>query len=359
MSSSEVSSSVEPLQRWTETLAASAPGLRGWRGVSLEPLGPITATRGTYRAVAKSHIGQVLTSPMPPTAVLIHRASGLDSDEAAAEVGGTDERPGRLSVGVFLERAGLPVPHVFGWDASHGLLLLSDLGSARLTDALAAEQGERRTIRLRRAVQLAVRVQQAGRRSLQRVAAVERRVDQTYLRLRYERALAGVLSARAEPPPAAAEVLHRFGRDAARRLDAGGHELVHRRFRPHNVALVDDTLWLLGFQDACLGPLVCDLATLLVSLGEPDFALHGRALAEYFAQERRRAQLPAVDEAQFWEHVCLYAVLQGLDDASYWLAQGSPLAPEPLRVAERAAAELSQAEGVVTALTQLRQWLSA
>lgn len=160
-----------------------------------------------------------------------------------------------VRVARLLREAGVNAPDVLAQDAAHGFLLLTDLGRVTYLDAL---DGQNADALMRDAIAALVKWQRATR--------------------------AGVL------PPYEEALLRRelalfpewyVGRHLGRELDAAQREAwdklcatlvasalaqpavyVHRDYMPRNLMLCDPNPGVLDFQDAVLGPITYDIASL-------------------------------------------------------------------------------------------------
>ncbi|HEX7127052.1 MAG TPA: phosphotransferase [Thermodesulfobacteriota bacterium] len=162
--------------------------------------------------------------------------------------------------------AGLPVPDVLAVDAGRGILRLEDLGDVRLQDALTtAAPAERRAwyreaigllLAIQRASPLAVRGgHQAGRLAFD----VEKLgFEMGFFLEHYVNGLArGVLPDRLEADLRAD--LDRLVRWLAKRPRV----LTHRDYHARNLMVVGRTLAIIDHQDARMGPVTYDLASLV------------------------------------------------------------------------------------------------
>lgn len=203
-------------------------------------------------------------APATCVAMLLPAEGALRSEEPTAGGEDTDELP-FLSVGRYLERAGLPVPAVHLAAPERGVLLLEDLGDRPLADAALAEPGRARAL-LRSAVDLLARLAALAAHPDATCIAFRRRYDRGLIDRELEIASAYGLAARdaagprdAAADPACSRALARLGEAVA----AQPIVLMHRDYHAWNLQLDPrGRLRLIDFQDATLGPALHDLASL-------------------------------------------------------------------------------------------------
>ena len=214
-----------------------------------------------------------------------------------------DVRP-FVDVARRIEAAGLNAPRVLAADAEHGFLLLTDLGTrpylAELQQAVAAGETSRADALMREAFAALVQWQQ-------RVAARGLPAYDDAL-LRRELALFPEWCVAREHGIAWSAEQQAQWREACDRLVASAlaqpRVAVHRDFMPRNLMLADPNPGILDFQDAVLGPISYDPASLLrdafISWDEEqelDWAVR-------YWQQARAAGLPVdSDFGEFWRQL--------------------------------------------------------
>jgi N-acetylmuramate 1-kinase len=214
-----------------------------------------------------------------------------------------DVRP-FVHVALLIEQAGLNAPRVLAQDVEHGFLLLTDLGSrpylAALRDALAEGEPRRADILMREAFGALVHWQQ--------------RVDPASLPPYDEALLRREL---ALFPEWCVSHEHGVGWDYDQHAQWQGvcdllvasalaqpRAAVHRDFMPRNLMLSEPNPGILDFQDAVLGPITYDAASMLrdafISWDEDqelDWAVR-------YWQQARQAGLPlGADFGEFWRQL--------------------------------------------------------
>lgn len=202
-----------------------------------------------------------------------------------------------LKVGKLMKDAGLNVPEIYAFDEAQGLILMSDLGTQTYLDVLNEEN--------------AARLMDAATDSLVKwqKASVEGVLPS------YDRA---VLKRELDLFPEWYVKTHRgfhmtegqmriieqtFGKIMANNLSES-RVFVHRDFMPRNLMVSDPMPGVIDFQDALMGPVSYDIASLMrdafISWGEP-FVLD--VTIRYWEKARKAGIAVPGDFGQFWRNV--------------------------------------------------------
>lgn len=237
---------------------------------------------------------------------LIAAPAGQDRDELA-------ESRSAWEIGTHLWKNEVPVPELFGWDSSTGVLLFEDLGDTRLHDVVLKEKITQNTHN-----QDSVRAFYQA--TLEHLAAMQCRGAEGFqqswcwdsgrydIRLMVEResgyflrAFWQGLLANSIDDGVQDELL-----DIARRAGkAPADFFLHRDFQSRNIMIKEGAVRFIDFQGGRLGPLGYDLASLLIdpycnltpSFQEKLIALYLRAINNHIV----------VDEAEFKKQFTLLA----------------------------------------------------
>ena len=197
-----------------------------------------------------------------------------------------------VQVAQLMAEAGLRAPKVLAWDAEHGFMLLTDLGTQTMMDVIDPEQPQANLAIYMDAVDALVQWQLASRPGvlppydealLRRELAL---FPDWYLEKHRDVRVEGKLR---ETLDAA------FGKIVARNL-AAPCVYVHRDFMPRNLMSGTGGLGVLDFQDAVYGPITYDIASLMrdAFLTWPeDFVLD---VTVRYWQKARKAGLPVGDD---------------------------------------------------------------
>ncbi len=168
-----------------------------------------------------------------------------------------------VQVQALLHAAGLCVPEILDWDAEHGFMLLSDVGTQTLIDILDPDRPEDAQAWYRHASDLLLPWQQASRPDVLPAydATLLRRELQLFPDWYLGQHRQSVLD-----DAQRATLVQTFERIVAENL-AAPSVFVHRDFMPRNLMVPADPrtqpLAVLDFQDAVYGPVTYDIASLL------------------------------------------------------------------------------------------------
>lgn len=238
---------------------------------------------------------------------------------AATSIAAVYPLPAQAEVARFVEvrdlfdSAGLRVPDILAVDEEAGILLLEDLGDeslqVRLTRAPEEAGG-----RLRQALDLIFRLQTEGRKKLRPDQAPARhRFD--YAKLRWEldffsRHFMGDFLGEL-PTPAAETEFHDLCTEMAGFRDV----LCHRDYQVRNLLVTGDSLAVIDFQDARMGPPVYDAVSLLLdTIDLPEDVLAGHML--YAMENLGFVERGADFYRQFWS-VAVQRLLKALGTYGY------------------------------------------
>lgn len=210
--------------------------------------------------------------------------------------------PPFVNIARHLREKGIPVPRILVDASKQGFVLLEDVGRATLEQTLGKDCAGARRRRYEHAIELLVRMQsEASRPSRRPCVALTYSFDpETFLQeLRFfrEHALEGLWGCRMSAGERAGLEVH--FRKLCEEISRYPRVFTHRDYHARNLMVQADRLTMLDFQDARLGPVTYDLASLLrdsyVSL---TFDEQEALIATYRALARR-AGLAWRDEAAF------------------------------------------------------------
>jgi len=213
----------------------------------------------------------------------------------------TEELP-FLNVRRYMHGAGLPVPGLYLEDAESGMILLEDFGDITLEQAVEGLRDEEMIPMYRHAIDLLLRVQIEGtkQRDDECIAfglAFDVKKLMYEFNFFYIHALTGYKRARVIP---ADELIIRDGfQDISRVLAAESKYFTHRDYHSRNIMVQKGVLKLVDFQDARLGPLQYDLASLLMDsyVDLPDSVI--RSSYEHYLKRLEFDYMMKIDHAKF------------------------------------------------------------
>ena len=197
-----------------------------------------------------------------------------------------------VKVAQLMQQAGLLAPEVLAWDEPHGFMLLSDLGTQTMMQAIDPAQPQANLGLYLQAVDALVAWQTASKPD------VLPPYDQALLKrelglfpewyLGQHRGLTLDTAQQTTLDTAFATIL-------AQNLSAPS-VYVHRDFMPRNLMVAGDQLGVLDFQDAVYGPITYDVASLMRDAflsWDEDFCLD---ITVRYWERARRAGLPVGDD---------------------------------------------------------------
>ena len=218
------------------------------------------------------------------------------------EPGGGQEELPFVNIARHLSEKGIPVPRVFVDASEEGFVLLEDVGRVTLERHLEKKSSRERRRRYEFAIEMLVRMQsEASRASSRPCYALTYAFDpETFFQelcFFREHALEG-LWGHSISTDNRTELEEHFRR-LCEEISAYPQVFTHRDYHSRNLMVKDDGLVVLDFQDARLGPITYDLASLLrdsyVCMSTEEQA----ALIATYRELAQRVELPCPDTTTF------------------------------------------------------------
>ena len=230
-------------------------------------------------------------------------------------------RSSYLAVQGLLASWGLPVPAVLHCDGTRGIVLIEDLGDCTLQQRLAAVTSTERDVLYRQAIQDLARMQQAAARSAQSGACFELAFDVEKLTWELDFFLKHFLEGWRGCRLSAAdrEALSRDFGWLCREMAAWPRVLCHRDFHSRNLMWRSGQLFWIDFQDARMGPVTYDVASLL----RDSYVDLDESLVATLLDELRLAVAPEESARSFerrFELTCIQRNLKALGTFGYQAA---------------------------------------
>jgi aminoglycoside/choline kinase family phosphotransferase len=207
-----------------------------------------------------------------------------------------------VNIARHLREKGVPVPEVYVDASDEGFVLLEDVGSVTLESCLEWESPRERRRRYECAIEILVKMQSEGSRASSRPCyaldySFEPETFFQELCFFREHALEGLWG-------------HAISADARTELDEHFRHLcaeiteypkvfTHRDYHSRNLMVQADGLTVLDFQDARLGPITYDLASLLRDSYVCLAAEEQQALIACYSNFARRAGLACLEPEEF------------------------------------------------------------
>mgnify|MGYP003587248736 CR=1 FL=1 len=220
-------------------------------------------------------------------------------------------------IGRHLQRQGIPVPELYGWDERRGLVLVEDLGDTRLHDLVRATDFADPAARdgllglYRQVIDRLVAMQIDGAPGLDgdwcwdtprydRQLMLERESGY-FLRAFWQDLLA---------LPVPAGIDHEFAAIAAMAAEAPAGFFLHRDFQSRNIMIKDGRIRIIDYQGGRFGPLGYDLASLLIDPYADLPPAFSDVLFQHYLE--RLGERMHFDPLQFRRHYSLLALQRNL-----------------------------------------------
>lgn len=206
----------------------------------------------------------------PPHSVIVMQLAEPEgfkqSEEAVSGAGHQISELPFINVRSHLANVKIPVPTLYGYDQSSGLLYLEDFGDVTLAEA--ASRADRSSVEscYKQAIDVLVQIQvQATMSADLKCVAFHRSFDVPLLMWEFEHFLEYGVERRGGAPLSGADgvAIREVFEKIASEL-AGQHRVfTHRDYHSRNLMVDGPRLGVIDFQDALMGPATYDLASLL------------------------------------------------------------------------------------------------
>ncbi len=179
-----------------------------------------------------------------------------------------------LHIQGYLENLGLPVPKILAHNPIKGIVILEDLGDNLLESVISHMSNSEIRDVYRLALDTLVNLQRTTSRSQTRCSAFDLAFDENKLMWEMNFFMDQFVLgwANEKPPKSAISEITKFFRQICSELSSEPRFFTHRDYHSRNLILKDNRFFMIDFQDARLGPVQYDLASLLrdsyVSLSE-------------------------------------------------------------------------------------------
>ena len=304
------------------------------RDVKVWPLSGDASTRRYYRIAVDGELSVLSLNPEP-----------FDADHLPFVV-----------VRNLMAGWGLPVPEIRDMEGSLGILLQEDLGDLTLQEALKGAGPAKRKELYRQALDQLVVLQREAARAPQRAVCFQVAFDFEKLSWELHFFWKHFLEAyrrcdlTVEDRASIADGFHRLSAEIA----SWPRVMCHRDFHSRNLMSHDERLWWIDFQDARMGPVTYDLASLL---RDSYVDLDEEFVAE-MAEEFRQRAVPGEARDTFQRRLELMSIQRNLKALGTFGYQGAvkgssvylPYIPRTLANARRNLARYPELSGLRRAL---------
>jgi aminoglycoside/choline kinase family phosphotransferase len=207
-----------------------------------------------------------------------------------------------VNIARHLREKGVPVPEVYVDASEQGFVLLEDVGSLTLEDALKRESADQRKRRYECAIEVLVHMQrEASKPSRGPCYALTFAFDtETFFQelcFFREHAIEGLWGH--SMSASHREELEAFFRGLCEQISQYPQVFTHRDYHSRNLMIQGDRLTVLDFQDARLGPITYDLVSLLKDSYVSLTSEEQETLVTTYRELARRAGLVCPGEGEF------------------------------------------------------------
>ena len=296
--------------------------------LSITRLSGDASTRAYFRAQAAgaSRVVALYGEPFDEAESASSRLARLEAANPSVRLSFANDPCAHIEVTALFEQARLPVPRVLAASGRDGVLIIEDVGDARLQDWLGAHAAGEAKEAYRRAVELIVGIQEATGLALSSESICSRLAfDAAKLRWElgfffahyFNRFLGLRLDA------ATANGVQEDFKAISSELSARPRVLAHRDFHTRNLMMRESEMIIIDHQDARMGPASYDVASLLAD----PYAALDRAVAdemvERFIELKSGSSVALADVGEFRRELELMTVqrmLKAIGTYSYQAA---------------------------------------
>ncbi len=250
---------------------------------SITPLTRGASNRGYLRVSVEtgngsitSMVSMVLADPDPHKGV-----------EEVADYTDIKELP-FANVLAHLHACGVNVPELYYYNVPQGLLYMEDLGDVSLRQVITGKPENVMRRWFERAIDELVKLQvEATRRDNPEFMGFSMRLDRALLRWELDHFTEFAIQGRYDdsPAPEQVKVMDRCFNDIVEEMRESHYMVQHRDYHMDNLMIQGDTIKVIDFQDAFMGPFTYDLACLLYDRDTSTILGHEliEQLIEYYA----------------------------------------------------------------------------
>ncbi|MCX5871723.1 MAG: phosphotransferase [Deltaproteobacteria bacterium] len=196
------------------------------------------------------------------------RISFRDRETAIAMVApkpGSNEETPFIEVQKYLENLGLPVPKIYFHDPEAGIVVLEDLGDDLLENVVSSMSVEEMRSIYTLALDTLLDLQRTTSLSQSRCLSFDLAFDEAKLIQEMDFFMTHFVKgwARKNPEASAIAEMARFFKKICSKLASEPRVFAHRDYHSRNLILKNNRLYMIDFQDARMGPVQYDPASLL------------------------------------------------------------------------------------------------
>jgi aminoglycoside/choline kinase family phosphotransferase len=296
--------------------------------LSLTRLTGDASTRAYFRARAgeSSVILALYAAPFDEAERAGERLARLEAANPAARLTFANDPCAHIEVTNLLLEAGLPVPRILASAGADALLLIEDLGDARLQDWLEGRPATEASDAYRRAIEMTARIQEATGMALGAGSICSRLAfDEAKLRWELGFFFANYFNRylRMRLDPATSNAVQADFKSLCAELSARPRVLAHRDYHARNLMMYGGEMFIIDHQDARMGPTSYDVASLI---SDPYTALGPETVAELverFVEIKAASSMPLPDVDGFRRELALMTVQRMLKAIGTYASQAA------------------------------------
>lgn len=310
------------------------------------------SSRSYLRASARSSsvIAAIYSEPFDENELAVARLARNEATNPSARLVFANDPCAHIEVTALLIEAGLPAPKVLAISGPDAVMLFEDVGDLRLQDWLSEGRSDAEVIEAyRHAIELAVRIQDATELALGADSICSQLAfDEAKLRWELGFFFANYFNRylHLRLDPATSNAVQADFKVLCSELAARPRVLTHRDYHARNLMMHHGEMFIIDHQDARMGPVSYDLASLL---SDPYTALPEEAIEQliaWFVAIKSSSKLPLGSVAAFRTELDLMTVqrmLKAIGTYSSQAASGNPTYVEYIPPAlERAIAAMKR-----------------
>ena len=296
--------------------------------ISVARLTGDASTRSYFRASSPNNslIVALYAAPFDETECAVERLAKAEADNPSARLTFANDPCAHIEVTSLLLEADLPVPEVLLAVGSEAMMLIEDVGDTRLQDWLGSRNQTDALEAYRHALELVVRIQEATGRALETDSICSHLAfDEAKLRWELGFFFANYFNKylRIKLDPPTANAVQADFKTLCSELASRPRVLTHRDYHARNLMMHKDTMFIIDYQDARMGPISYDVASLI---SDPYTALTPKnvvELTEEFIQLKASSRLPIPDVGEFRTELELMTVQRMLKALGTYASQAA------------------------------------
>lgn len=253
----------------------------------------------------------------------VERLRTLESANPSARLTFSNDPCAQLETTLLFQAAGLPVPRVLEASGADGLLLLEDLGDLRLQDWMADHSDEEVSEAYWLALKMVVRIQEATELVASGSICSSLAFDEAKLRWELGFFFANYFNKHLHLrlDPATANAVQADFKALCSELAGRDRVLTHRDYHARNLMMHNGRLFIIDYQDARMGPVSYDVASLLSDPYSPLSREAAAELVEDFIEMKSESRLPLRDPDDFRVELQLMTVQRMLKAIGTYASQ--------------------------------------